>query len=95
MKYLSLVLNWIIYSSKDPEKLSTTLLSVGALAIVGALGSALHVGGLTEAFTSAVALLIAVLKVVATISAFLGAMRKVNRTLGGTNAVINSRQLNS
>jgi hypothetical protein len=92
-KFLTIAWNWIVLSSKNPDKISTTVQGTAFLAIVSAFATAFHIGGLTEALTSTAAAIVIILKGISALMAAYGAWRKVSRTFAGTNAVLKNQQL--
>lgn len=93
MKYIKLVWNWLVYSSKNSDKVSATMHGSTLFIVATALANALQIDGFADVANSSVALVVVLSQLAGAIYALLGALRKVKRTLGGTNAVLNDRLL--
>ncbi len=93
MKYIKFAFNWLVISSADSDKLSSTLKGSIVFVILTALASTLHISGFTEASNSFVDALVEVCRAVAAIYACYGAFRKVSRTVGGTNEMLKDRTI--
>lgn len=91
MKKLELFVAWLWRSSKDPNKVSATVKSafIGMAALAGLFGvSSEVVLGLSEPTAN---LINTIALLISAIGVFLGAIRKVKRTLAGTNEVMKVR----
>ncbi len=89
MEVIKKIMAWIVWSSKDPEKLSLTVKGVLGTGVVlaGYLGvSSAELGPLVEGMTKFTS------EIVGTVTAAMavwGAVRKLYTTYVGTNQVIN------
>lgn len=88
MKYISLAWNWLVLSSTNENKLSTTVKGSLAFTLITALASVLHISGIQDATDSVVAFVVETSKFVSVVVTVIGAFRKIRRTTNGTNAVL-------
>lgn len=93
MKNITLALNWLVLSSKDSEKLSKTVTGSLIFVVASTIATALGVDGVKEMTDSVVNFVVVAGQLVSAGYAVYGAVVKVKRTVGGTNAVLNDPQL--
>lgn len=88
MQFINKAFNWLILSSADSTNLSATLKGSLVFTLITALASALHINGITDVANNSVSVIVAGGQFVSAVYALFGALRKVKRTVGGTNAVL-------
>lgn len=84
---------WLVYSSANPNKLSATLKGSIAYVLLATLGNAFGIPGVTEVADSGVEVIVQAGQVLSAGLAFVYAVRKVTRTLGGINLALKDRLL--
>lgn len=75
-------------SSADPAKLSATVKGSVWFAVLTALTSVFHVNGLSDVADHGISFVVGAGQFVTAAYALYGALRKVKRTVGGTNLVL-------
>lgn len=95
MKTLNLILHWIVLSSEDSSKISKSILGFGSLVISFLVFAHVNTSGMPELLQAFITFVDWALKAISAAVTVWGMFRKVSSTLGGTNAVLNDRQLNS
>lgn len=88
--FLTNVWNWLVLSSADENKMSATIKGSIWFAIISAGASLLHINGLSDVADHGVSFIVEVIRAITGAYALWGAFRKVSRTVGGNNAVLNS-----
>lgn len=83
------IFNWLVLSSADPEKYAATL--KGSILFTAATGIAalLHINGFSNVADNGVAFVVETSRALSMGYALYGALRKLTRTVSGTNVVLN------
>lgn len=85
--------NWLVLSSADANKLSATITGSIWFTIISTIATLMHIDGFSNVADHGISFLVGAGQFISAAYALYGAIRKVKRTVGGTNAVLNDQLL--